>query len=259
MNPQEILQAFLMKLLAKPIILSIMLGLLTCQQSFAHQPKQNTQQINISSEQQGRQLMQEFVNAYQAQDWDKTDQIVTRITRQYLQQQDSQGLVLFWQNFLKQQSSHLEYEYVLGLVKNTDDFRQDVRQLLQQGIKKHQQNSAIKAFYYEYFYDGSDESTGNLFLCLDFNKDDGEWASNFEDLVNGGLIRQYFADYDKFSSDISESIAKNYTHAVLQDIFMQEVRNNPLPIPVGFADHENNYRMVIILPNSSDVTVYAAY
>lgn len=247
-----------MKLLTKSIILAIILSLSACQQSIIHQPKQDLQQMNMPSAQE-KQLMQEFVNAYQAQDWDKTDQIVTQITQKYLQQQDNAGLVLFWQNLLKQQSSHTEYEYVLSLVKNTDDFRKDIRQLLQKGIKKHQENSAIKAFYYEYFYDGGDASTGNLFLCLDFNKNDGEWASNFEDLVHGGLIQQYFADYEKFTSDISNNIAMKYTHAVLQDIFIQEVKNNPLPIPIGFADHDNNYRMVIILPNSSDIIVYTSY
>lgn len=247
-----------MKLRTTSITLSIMLSLSACQPSIIHQSQQNMQQMNMPSAQE-KQLMQELLNAYQADDWEKANQMVTQITRQYLQQQDSQGLVLFWQNLLKQQSSHTEYEYVLSLVKNTDDFRKDIRQLLQKGIKKHQENSAIKAFYYEYFYDGGDTSTGNLFLCLDFNKNDGEWASNFEDLVHGGLIQQYFADYEKFTSDISNDIAMKYTHAVLQDIFIQEVKNNSLPIPIGFADHDNNYRMVIILPNSSDIIVYTSY
>lgn len=247
-----------MKRLKKLMTLFIVLSLSACQQSIIHQPIQSMQQIHVSSAQEN-QLMQQFINAYNMQDWKKTDQIITQITQYYLQQQNSAGLVVFWQNFLKQQSNHIEYEYVLDLVKNTDGFRQDIRQLLKQGIKKHQENSEIKAFYYEYFNDGGDASTGNLFLCLDFNKDNGVWPSHFNDVVNGSLIRQYFDYHDKFASDISEYIAKNYTHAVLQDVFIQEVRNNPLAIPIGFADHDDNHRMVMILPHSQEMIVYTVY
>lgn len=238
----------------KTMILFVLLNLLGCHYHVSNQTQNHSSYSSHLNLSEKERFMQEFSHAYHAQDWEKTNQIVSQITKQYLDKQDSQGLVLFWQDFLKQNTSHSEWDYVSNLVKNTDDFQKDIRHLLKAGIQKHQNNQNIKAFYYEYFYDGGDASTGNLFLCLDFNQSNGDWASNFEDLVQGNLISQYFNYfYHHFSSEIAYDIARNYTHAVLLDVFIREVKNTPLPIPIGFADHDNNHRTVIILPNSEKI------
>lgn len=200
--------------------------------------------------------MQEFIHAYQAQDWDKLDAAVTQITRRYIDGQDHQGLVLFWKNFLKEQSTEEEYAYITGLVKDMGGFQSDIAQLLRQGVEKLQTDDNIKAFYYEYQYDGSEWSSGNLFLCSDFDTRNGGWASNFEDLVNGREIARYFDNGDVIDmGSIIYTIARHYAHSVLLNAFIGEIKNYPLTIPVGFADHDNNYRMVAIMPNGKQTVI----
>lgn len=201
--------------------------------------------------------MQEFINAYQSQDFMKFNEVIKQTTKQYIDKNDSQGLVLAWQKLLKEQATAEEYAYITGLLKDMSAFQADIAQLLRQGVEKLQSDDNIKAFYYEYQYDGAEWCAGNLFLCLDFDSDNGEWASNFDDLINGGKISQYFDDGDVINlGSIVYAIASHYAYAVLLNAFIGEVKKYPLTIPIGFADHDNNDIIVVVMPDGKQTVVF---
>lgn len=169
--------------------------------------------------------------------------------------QNSQGLALFWQNALKDHATHEEYERITQLLKDTSAFRKDIAKLLAEGGQIAQENQAIQALYYEYYYDGSEESAGNLFLCHRFHQKEGNWASDFEDFIEGMVIAPYFGfDPDFEMSPTIAYIAQQYIHAVLLDSAIDAVKANPVPVPFGFASHDDR-AMVVILPHTLEIIV----
>ncbi len=165
---------------------------------------------------------------------------------------DSQGFVSFWRELLKSQATEDEYQKVMMAITDTHTFADDIRCLLIAGYAKAKDNPNIKALYYEYYYDGSDYSTGNLFLCTRFDEtgtDQGDWASCFDELINGMVITPYFAFDDDFKmSNSVRHIAMWHNHATLLDAALQVLKDLQLSMSFGFASHDNPDGMIVVMP-----------
>lgn len=192
--------------------------------------------------------MQTLINALDSQDWLAYDTHKKALIKQFISNHDSKGLVDFWQTLLKQVASSEQYQRTLSSVADTSAFASDIKRLLTQGTKLAKTDDTIKAFYYEYYYDGSDASTGNLFLCTRFDQDpDSDWASEFDVVLEGMCIAPYFDfDPDWQMPNQTRTVACDYVHSVLLSTTLTQ---QPLPLPFAFASHDNPDNTVIILTN----------
>ena len=101
-----------------------------------------------------------------------------------------------------------------------------------------------KAIYFEYFYDGGDASTGDLFLCSEYSRENDEWASHFKksNVINGPNVQSLLGFDPEIELDQPESvIAFAYAHARLLSALVRvraALRFDALP--VGFAQHDGS-------------------
>lgn len=195
--------------------------------------------------------MQTLINALDSQDYLGYDAHKKALTQQFVANHDSKGLVNFWQELLKHYASPEQYQRTLSAVADTHAFASDINRLLTQATDIAKTDDTIKAFYYEYYYDGSDASTGNLFLCTRFNQDpDSDWASDFDVVLEGMCIAPYFDfDPDWQMSNQTRTVACDYVYSVLLNTTLAQLMQHPLSLPFAFANHDNPDDTVIILAN----------
>lgn len=195
--------------------------------------------------------MQTLINALDSQDWLTYDTHKKTLIKQFISNHNSKGLVDFWQTLLKQVASFEQYQRTLSAVADTSAFVSDIKRLLTQGTNLAKTDDSIKAFYYEYYYDGSNASTGNLFLCTRFDQDpDSDWASEFDVVLEGMCITPYFDfDPDWQMSNQTRTVACDYVHSVLLSTTLSQLPPHALSLPFAFASHDNPDNTVIILAN----------
>ena len=98
----------------------------------------------------------------------------------------------------------------------------------------------VAALYCEYFDDGGDASSLDVYLCLRFDREDDFWASDFNRSVSGPRVDSYF-DFDPKGEllDPTASVAREYLHArllgVVGRLADEHVRER---LPFGFAEHD---------------------
>lgn len=113
-------------------------------------------------------------------------------------------------------------------------------------------DESIEAFYFEYFFDGTDSCTGDVFLCTQYRSaaEDqyGGWAAEFKGIITGPLVREYM-DYD--IGDSSNKAAKILIDAYIDARFLAALGRvldglDCVVLPTGFARHD--HPLIRILP-----------
>ena len=82
-------------------------------------------------------------------------------------------------------------------ILQTTDFEDAITNLFLESKSRMSKSDSIKAVYLEYFYDGGDASTADVFLCNRYSDDDDDWAAHFakDNVLDGPGISVFF-DYD---------------------------------------------------------------
>lgn len=195
--------------------------------------------------------MQTLISALDSQDYLGYDAHKKALIQQFIANHVRQGLINFWQELLKHYASFEQYQRTLSAVADTNAFASDINRLLAQGTGIAKTDDTVKAFYYEYYYDGGDASTGNLFLCTRFDPDpDSDWASDFDIVLEGMCIAPYFDfDPDWQMSNQTRTVASDYVHSVLLGTVLAQLPQHALSLPFAFANHDNPDDTVVILAN----------
>lgn len=127
-------------------------------------------------------------------------------------------------------------------VKNIERFEQEFARCLREGLEKARRDDRIKALYFEYFYDGGDASTGNLFLCESFDPDDDGWAADFGRA--GVVLGPSILPWMHFDPDFDlpaplRTVAEMYVDANLLAACLREIDAlGGIEYPFGFARHD---------------------
>lgn len=138
-------------------------------------------------------------------------------------------------------------EEIVAKVQSTlgdlGDFVEGLDSALSQAFEQAQSDPQIKALYVEYFFDGGDASTVDIFTCTDYS-DSGsaDWTGQHSDdgMISGPSV-QALLDYDpdiewgEFETFLADGYAFAHLLAVFGEVFD---RHNSIGLPAAFAQHD---------------------
>lgn len=175
-----------------------------------------------------------------AEAWDDFEALCREVETACLSARDFTGLLAFHDACLKRIASPGDYARIR--IDDLAPFAQAFAALLDQGLARAQADPAVSALYFEYFYDGGDESTGNLFLCESFDPDDEEWASDFghEGVLPGPSVLPWLDfDPDFAMPERTLQVGERYVDAQLLVACAREIEaRGGIACPFGFARHD---------------------
>ncbi|TDR46478.1 hypothetical protein DFR29_1039 [Tahibacter aquaticus] len=124
----------------------------------------------------------------------------------------------------------------------TRAFEAGLQAALELAIERAIHRSDIAALYCEYFFDGSEASSADVFLCQSFTRTDDDWASQFRqsDVISGPSIHALLNyDPERGLDPVANVIASVYAHAVLLRCFCRVMNvSRQTGLPIGFAQRD---------------------
>lgn len=116
---------------------------------------------------------------------------------------------------------------------------------LQEAIGQSANRPEIKAIYFEYYFDGSDASEGNFFLCTEYDTaQDSDWGAHFaaEDVLDGPKLQQLLTfdpelEWPALASHAASALGHADLLAQLGEIIDE---SGGCPLPVGYAEHDDS-------------------
>jgi hypothetical protein len=129
-------------------------------------------------------------------------------------------------------------------IENIADFQSGLATALQTTLSKLSAMPQVKGIYFEYYYDGDESCTGNIFLCEEYSDEDDFWAAEFgaDGLVEGPNVSPYY-DFDPdFDWDpYLRYIAEEYVNGRLLAAALEEWKKCGIAgLPFGFANHDHD-------------------
>ena len=122
-----------------------------------------------------------------------------------------------------------------------DHFKKDLLQSLKRADEKAQEDSSIKAIYYEY-NPGAQNWDGDFFLCNRYSKDiESDWYSDFElkNIIPGPEPKKAFFDFYEIElEEYQEEIIRRYFDAILTASLGELLDNYSTVKPVAMAEHD---------------------
>ena len=141
---------------------------------------------------------------------------------------------------LKAHTNEQELARIIACHTCLSKFDEEFKLALEAAIKLAKKDKEIKALYCEYYYDGSDASIANIFLCDQTENDAVDWASSFTEVLGNIPIAEYF-NYlkdDKELSNLGEKYAQHYIAVGMLNIILKHYRNLNPKYPLGFGNHD---------------------
>ena len=185
----------------------------------------------------------------QKQNWLELSDLAYEINQSFVDSGNIKELVGFYDKVLESsftgKSLLLRENKWIKKISNRKygNFSSAVLEMLKKAKLKLNDNGSYKAIYLEYFFDGGDASTANLYLCSDFDEKDDDWASSFakEGFIEGIAVNS-FLDFDpNFKlNEVEEFIANQYADARLLAATIDAWNESKLSnYPFGFAKHDH--------------------
>lgn len=171
--------------------------------------------------------------------WEKAADLIFNEVQGLVDQRKLQEVESFNENLLHAVLTPENIKKVVSHCATLNIFREQMKELLSRSIAEAAKDPSIQALYFEFVYDGGDCCTGNIFLCDAYSEDGEEWASEFDNLVEGMSISEYFSyDPDLEFPGAEESAASHYVSICLLKICAEIYFSEPRKYPMGFADHD---------------------
>lgn len=184
--------------------------------------------------------------------WDDFETLCREVETACLRARNHDALLAFHETCLKRIASPEDHARIR--IDDLTPFAQAFAALLDQGLARAQADPAVRALYFEYFYDGDDASTGNLFLCESFDPDDEEWASDFghEGVLPGPSVLPWLDfDPDLAMPDRTRLVGERYVDAQLLVACAREIEaRGGIAYPFGFARHD--WALVLLSAGKGD-------
>jgi len=172
-------------------------------------------------------------------DWNKASDLIFNEVQMSVNQRDWQRLSLFNEELLESVLSKKNIKKVVAHTGSLEVFHKQIAELLKHSTVEAEKKPDVEALYFEFQYDGGDDCTGNIFLCTSYSDSHDDWASEFEELVEGMIISEYFS-YDP-NIDFSPSehaVASYYVSFCLLKECAEVYFSSHTKYPLGFADHD---------------------
>lgn len=173
--------------------------------------------------------------------WDALSELRKHTNQSFTSALDSIGLVHFYEELAATGLDEGKWPEVR--IDNLLEFQSGVAELFQTAQVKLASMPQVKGVYFEYFYDGGDSCTGDLFMCSEYSDEDDSWGAEFgqDSFVEGPDVSAYFDfDPDFEWDDFSRILAKEYVNGRLLAVVIQEWQKSGIAgRPLGFANHDH--------------------
>ena len=173
-------------------------------------------------------------------DWDAMSKLRRDTNQAFADKMDGDGLKEFYENIIRTGLDDTRYEVVR--IDSIDRFQKGVAEALNAATNKLSALSGIKGIYFEYFFDGGDSCTGNVFLCTEYSEGDDYWAAEFEQdgFIEGPSVFDYLNFDPEFEwEDLPRYIGQEYANGMLLAACIEEwARSGIQGLPFGFAQHD---------------------
>ncbi|MBL8300852.1 MAG: hypothetical protein JNN30_21125 [Rhodanobacteraceae bacterium] len=178
--------------------------------------------------------------AARTRQWDPLPELRRSICQHFANARDWEGMEAFFEAALLSAVPEETCAAVSSRLGHLPTMAANLASAFDRAVDLASNNPNVKALYCEYFYDGGDGSTVDLFPCLRFERNDDFWASEFEEVVPGSPVQSYFGyDPELEVAEPAASIARDYLHAklfgVVGHLVEERVRGR---YPFGFAEHD---------------------
>jgi hypothetical protein len=174
-------------------------------------------------------------------DWDAMFKFRRDTNQAFAGEMDCAGLKEFYEEVIRTGLDDNKYEVVK--IDSVDRFQKGVAETLNAAKSKISTLSGIKGVYFEYFFDGGDSCTGNVFLCTEYSEDDDYWGAEFEQdgFIEGPSVFDYLNFDPEFKwDDLPRYIGEEYANGILLAACMEEwARSGIQGLPFGFAQHDH--------------------
>jgi hypothetical protein len=172
-------------------------------------------------------------------EWDKISDLIFDGVQMLVDQRDWQQLESFNDALLKGVLTKKNIKKVVSHTNKLDVFREQITELLTLATAEAEKKPEVKGLYFEFVYDGGDSCSGDFFLCHGYSDNDNEWASEFEDVIEGMDISEYFSYDPDFEFPPSEdAVASYYASICLLRALAEVYFSSPCKYPLGFANHD---------------------
>lgn len=174
--------------------------------------------------------------------WDKATDAAHALCQDHARRRDWDGLERTLRGCLEAVCGHEQVDDVDDCLAALPQFEHDLAATIGRAIAHASGRTDLKALYCEYFFDGGDGSSADVFLCRAYTPGDDDWASQFAgaDMFAGPNV-QHLLDYDPDGDfePTADCIANAYARGVLLGAFGRALAAHPqLALPAGFAEHD---------------------
>jgi hypothetical protein len=187
------------------------------------------------------QWLDEFRRACEESDWDALEKLRHGTNQSFAERTDYRGIKRFYDEALRLGLDDDKLDAVR--IVDTESFQSGLSRAFSVAKSKLDQLSGIKGVYFEYFYDGGDSCTGNVYLCNAFSDEDDGWGAEFDQggFIEGPSIIEYFNfDLDFEWDELPRVLAEEYVNGTLFSATLEEwTRCEIRGLPFGFANHEH--------------------
>lgn len=183
--------------------------------------------------------LQRLANAHR---WDEASRVFEALCQHHCEWRPLDNLVAALRSVLEAVCPVDAVREIDTCLGDTRSFEAGLQAALEQAIKRAGCRSDVAALYCEYFFDSSESSSADFFLCESFSRTDDDWASQFQpsDVIAGPSVQALLSYDPELALDpVAHFVAGAYAHAVLLRCFCR-VMNVSLQtgLPIGFAQHD---------------------
>lgn len=173
------------------------------------------------------------------------------IKSQFAAQLDDDGLESFYQSAIE---SILNEKWLAKVrISDISTFELGISDVF--STAKVYLNKNIKGIYLEYFFDGQDECSADVFMCNEYDDNDDDWATIWEEngFIEGPLLINYLGyDNDCELESLEKILAWEYADAMLLAAVMRSWRKSDIScIPFAFSGHDGGYMIRLTVPEYS--------
>lgn len=185
---------------------------------------------------------------------DGLDHLRERVYEGFSAKLDAQGLENFYRQAAKKVLGPLELSAFLGLAASAsmEKYIFELEKSIVELKNRMRQKKEISAVYFEYYYDGTHESSGNFFLCTDYDQDSDDWRTLFdgeEGVVLGPPLPDCFyfdSDEGIFGSEEKRVFALAIADGLLAaQLLKLWIKNRLQKCPLAYASHEGGVILLV--------------
>ena len=178
----------------------------------------------------------------QAHRWDEASSTLDRLCQAHVDDSTEDELVAILHSLVKAHCPAWAVSAIEASLALSSDVESDLDLALRRAVTAVSAQPDIKGLYCEYFYDGGDGSSMDLFPCRSFTRSNDDWAADFHpsDVVEGPRIQALLRYDPELELDPAPRfLATAYLHSVLLAMFVRvQTRFRLLTLPAGFAQHD---------------------